>query len=592
MAAFRLFHPIAVAGLLVAGLVCTSGCLSTRVNWADPHFAGTQPQAWTTRHCSFNRIEARYTQALQLEERCNESCVDLFFEVAMATRHHDGPACDTCRRRRLHKSALIRLVVAGQRFCRLDPRNGLLIRREGHEQTIPITHEGFVWGTDRFEELVPVGNYDTNGIRNLYRRRGVGIPLVVASRAPLGEPFLVDQAVFPATLQMYVGPEAEDDGCISHPLDREIRLELYDPLRKDCTIATEKPEKISKDLSAALAYRLRNDSQNILEDFVRSGSARGEGRLRALEPYQPGKVPVVLIHGLLSSPFTWVEMVNELQNHPGFLDDFQIWAFEYPTGQPFLDSAAGLRRQLRASRQLFDPDGKDPILAETVLIGHSMGGLLAKLQVTKSGDDLWRSVARIPIEQVVVSEEIRQRAIESFYFEPSPSVSRVIFMATPHRGSAFARSCIGRLGSSLVSESETRKREHAQLIRDNPGVFRPELEERIPTSIDLLEPNSLLLKAISRVPASSRVRMHSVIGSRCCTLLEGRSDGVVPVSSAKESRAITERIVKATHTQVNKHPDAIREVIAILNLHLKESCQACTESSSETDALLNESLSL
>lgn len=283
-------------------------------------------------------------------------------------------------------------------------------------------------------------------------------------------------------------------------------------------------------------------------------------------------------------------MVNELQAHPGFLDDFQIWAFEYPTGQPFLDSAAGLRRQLRASRQLFDPGGKDQRLAETVLIGHSMGGLLAKLQVTKSGDDLWRSVAGIPIEQVVVSEEIRERAIESFYFETSPGVSHVIFMAIPHGGSAFARRCIGRLGSSLASESETRKREHAQLIRDNPGVFRSELEDRIPTMFDLFEPNSLLLKASVRVTSSSRVRMHSVISSRCWTLLEGCSDGVVPVSSAKECRAITERMVKAIHTQVNKHPDEIREVIAILNLNLQGSCQSFSESSNKTDALLNESL--
>ncbi|MEE2936906.1 MAG: hypothetical protein VYA84_13045 [Planctomycetota bacterium] len=92
---------------------------------------------------------------------------------------------------------------------------------------IPIKHKGFVWGTGRFEELVPVGNYDSNGIRNLHRRQGVGIPLVVASRAPLGKPFLVDQAVFLATLQIHVAPEAEDAGCgITHPLNREIRLEL------------------------------------------------------------------------------------------------------------------------------------------------------------------------------------------------------------------------------------------------------------------------------------------------------------------------------------------------------------------------------
>ncbi len=48
-------------------------------------------------------------------------------------------------------------------------------------------------------------------------------------------------------------------------------------------------------------------------------------------------------------------MINELRAQPGFVDHFQIWVFESPTGQAFLSSAARLREQLATSRRVFDP---------------------------------------------------------------------------------------------------------------------------------------------------------------------------------------------------------------------------------------------
>ena len=130
---------------------------------------------------------------------------------------------------------------------------------------------------------------------------------------------------------------------------------------------------------------------------------------------------------------------------------------------------------------------------------------------------------------------------------------------------------IGKLGSALVNEPQERIQGHEQIIRSNPGVFRKEVGRRIPTSIDLLEPNSHLLTAISKLPVSGRVRMHSVIGNSCWSPLAGANDGVVPVSSAKESRAVSELYVKAPHARVHKHPDSIQELLHILQQHLDES---------------------
>ena len=264
-------------------------------------------------------------------------------------------------------------------------------------------------------------------------------------------------------------------------------------------------------------------------------------------------------------------MVNELRAQPGFVDHFQIWLFEYPTGRAFLSSAASLREQLLLARGTFDPLDQDPQLSNMVLVGHSMGGLVAKLQVTASGDQLWRSVANRPLDEVVTTDEYRRELAEAFYFQPSPCVSRVVFIATPHRGSADANRLIGRIGSSLVSVSDDREQDYENLIRCNPGVFSDEVSRRVPTSIDLLEPNSQLLRAIAGLPVSCRVRMHSVIGNHCRTLFHGRSDGVVPVSSAREGRAISERFVDAIHSKTKSHPETIQELLSILGRHREES---------------------
>ena len=213
------------------------------------------------------------------------------------------------------------------------------------------------------------------------------------------------------------------------------------------------------------------------------------------EPYQPGKIPIVLVHGLASSPLTWSHLINDLHAQPAIMCRYQIWVFRYDTGDPFLTSASELRRQLVALRQAYDPCRNDPSMSRIVMIGHSLGGLVSKLQVTYSGDRLWQSASKQPFDTIRTDPDTRARLANSFFFAPSPDVSRVIYIATPHRGSVYARRCVGQISSALVKEPPDWKARHAQLIRDNPGAFYEELTRGIPNSIDLLEPSSRILQA-------------------------------------------------------------------------------------------------
>ena len=251
-----------------------------------------------------------------------------------------------------------------------------------------------------------------------------------------------------------------------------------------------------------------------------------------LEPYQRGKIPVIFVHGLASDRFTWIQMINELRSVPWVNERCQIWTFQYATGQPFLASGAEMRQQLRDIAGTFDPQGTDRALRSTMLVGHSMGGLVSKLQVTYSGNILWEQIASKPFSEVNMQPQDRERIDRMFFFEPLPGVSRVVFIGTPHQGSFWAQNVWGRLGSSLVKMPTDRVQVVDTLVRNNPDVFAKLLRKGIPTSIDLLKPDSPLLIGMQQTPVNPSVKLHSIIGTGSPFSDGTPADGVVPVSSA------------------------------------------------------------
>jgi triacylglycerol esterase/lipase EstA (alpha/beta hydrolase family) len=157
--------------------------------------------------------------------------------------------------------------------------------------------------------------------------------------------------------------------------------------------------------------------------------------LYLLRPYQPGRVPLVLIHGLASDAFTWDQVVATLESDPMIASRYQIWLYQYPTGLSYLRTAADLRRELMSTREILDPQKLDPAIDQTVLVGHSMGGLLAKLQVSYSDDKLWRAISDVPLNDALNTGPIPDETVSAFLFQPVPHVKRVVYMATPHQGS-------------------------------------------------------------------------------------------------------------------------------------------------------------
>ncbi len=509
-----------------------------------------------------------YAEAVQMEQVGDTTCVDLYYQAATLAwpeieRQIVNRGKPYGRVGQVYQNSLRRLIVSGQRFCRLDPSRGLDIHTADGVLAIPIRYHGFPWKPSAFEKLVLWSHSADKHLNNWYRWSGLGVATVVSHDRHFSEPFQRKQHVFAASVVL----RPIGDGIVSAG---QFVLEFVDPLRVTSLSVGGTEVEIVRDLTAPLSYILARKDKNVVKQFLNPGTVSESGGLLMLEPYQPGKIPVIFVHGLLSDPYTWANVANELRARPELFQRYQIWGFEYATGEPFLKSAALFREQLLEIQFQFDPTGTDEALSKMVLVGHSMGGLISKLQITHSGDYLWNSVSCRPLDQITTSPATRNRLSHLFHFEPSPSVKRVVFIGTPHRGSPWARRPAGRFGAKLIEQPSTMKEIHQQLQSDNPGVFSREFRRRIPASIDLLRPDSNLLLSMNCLPHDESVPMHSIIGSGYRMIGARDSDRAVPVWSARIPRVVSEKFVHAKHTKLHGDPVVIDEVFCILRQHLLE----------------------
>ena len=292
-----------------------------------------------------------------------------------------------------------------------------------------------------------------------------------------------------------------------------------------------------------------------------------------LRPYEPDKIPIVMVHGLASSPLAWIPMLNELLRDPKIHDKYQFLLYVYPTGVPVPLAAAGLRDALRDAQKLFDQPGTTPAreFQEMVVIGHSMGGLLSHFMVVDSGSKLWELSTDKSFDEIVGPPEVLSELKRFSFFEPLPFVKRVVFLATPHRGSEFSRRLVGHVISRQISEPDDIHKLLTQLVKDNPDAFNARKFRHMPTSIETLDPKSDVLSALLSMKPRDGVIFHSIIGSLTPDGVRKTSDGVVPYASAHlESLNLrSEKVVRSDHG-VQKDPAAILEVRRILLEHLGE----------------------
>jgi pimeloyl-ACP methyl ester carboxylesterase len=356
-------------------------------------------------------------------------------------------------------------------------------------------------------------------------------------------------------------------------------LELYDPLTSHDIVVADRRIPLETDLSTPLAYML-NDPALAQIDSSTSGLLRPDKTqtltgLYMLEPYQPEKIPVLFVHGLWSSPVTWMEMFNDLHGAAELRNHYQFWFYLYPTGQPFWLSANRLRDDLAALRAQLDPERRYFAMDQMVLVGHSMGGLVSRMQTIDSGNDFWNIVSDKPFHLVKAEPQVRDDLAKLFFFRPNESIRRVISIGTPFRGSSFASETTRWLGNKFITLPSMFVERRQQFREENADLFRPDTRLfEISTSLDSLATDSPILPALLHARTAPWMRYNNIVGEAPPNVFLGRAagegDGVVAASSAHLDHAESQITVPADHVNVHRHPLAVLEVRRILLGHLDE----------------------
>lgn len=563
---------IALAILLM--VLVGAGCASVAISKQ----AAVPPDAPKALH-TLAKARSLHDQARNRERQHDARCVDDYYEGAVlaAAAVFDGPAggldpATPLGREAisLYNASLADCLRAAPEFGRLDPRRRLQVHAPGSEQTIDVAieHQGFLWTPDDFDLLVDANAVDrSGGLRRRHGHAGVGAPQIAVRLQDNSQQdqWLLARHPFPTTAVLDPDFDAWLDRATRPPQDR---LRLVDPMHADQTMIAGQnvPLAVDHDAPINLLGEIADGASYRFVALLRPEKTLNIAGLYMLQPYEPGKIPVVLIHGLASSPLTWNDLIGDLRGDPAFRSRYQLWLFTYPTGAGFLRNAALLRDHLTRLQDQLDPDGRHPETRQAILIGHSMGGLIAKLQVTSSGDQIWDTYATRPSTTMIATPEIQAEVQRLFYFDPHPGVRRVIYVAVPHYGSNLANELPGRLSSALIRPLSTSKGMIREIERNNPDLIRPAFRE-VPTGVDLLERDHPLLLTMARLPVSPAVTTHSIIGTGTRSLGTPKGDSVVPIESARISGTESEVLVPENHGGVHHNEQTTHEIRRILDEH-------------------------
>jgi pimeloyl-ACP methyl ester carboxylesterase len=344
---------------------------------------------------------------------------------------------------------------------------------------------------------------------------------------------------------------------------RDVTLTLYDPSEKPKTRVAGAERQLAADFTAPLAYYPhQSEFWNGLMGAIRVQNYMGTTGLYMLQPYDPDRIPVIFVHGLISTARMWRNVINELESDPLMRGRYQCWVFAYPTGNPPAYSALRFREELDKLHHLH-PDAKP-----YVLVGHSMGGLLSHMLTTTVTRESWEVLGKDKAHKFFAAVKKGSLVEQAATFNANHDVGRVVFICTPHRGSEMALGKLAAFAQRLIFlPVELTSTITSSLVSGDAFAVLTGSNKSMPTSVTGLAPTNPMYKVLDTRPIE--VPYHSIIGDRGKGDTPNSSDGVVKYWSSHLAGAQSERIVPGPHGACEM-PETIAEVDRILRLHLKQ----------------------
>jgi pimeloyl-ACP methyl ester carboxylesterase len=403
-------------------------------------------------------------------------------------------------------------------------------------------------------DFTPSDQFDVHGTYVTERtvKPGLGAPLVAVGRelrADATQEFALDRVFYGVT-------------AIARFEGRRVVISFEDPLAEETTSFEGHSYPLAADFTVPVAVMLARENPKKLEiaRVLNPEKYAKTAHIVRLQPYDPNKTVVLVVHGLMDSPATWTPLIIKLRSYAEIRKNYQFWFYSYPSGYPYPYSAAIMREQLDAIEKRF------PLRKPMVIIGHSMGSMIGRLMITDSGGRIWENYFGKPPEKVSIPAPYKRMLEEAFIFRHRPEVGRVIFISGPHRGSNLASNWIGRIASSLIHAPRTLLKlgnDVRGIVTVNAGTLRL---NHIPNSVDTLSPTNQFVKLVNTIPLTPGIPFHSIMGDRGRGDTPNSSDGVVPYWSSHLDGAQSELIVPSGHS-AHQNPKAIAEVRRILLLN-------------------------
>jgi len=455
------------------------------------------------------------------------------------------------------------VCVLGMLGCSAPSEHEKLLREVAQSAS---GHQGaaVVWrgrpGVDLadYDRLIPASDVRRRGFARWVGRSGEGAPAVLYRGASEGQAFVSRLGTAMPVTAVRVG-----DGRGGH------RLELFDTLDENVVRIGGRRVVLGVDYTAPLAYLRSQNRQPFLglRGLLSGEHFFEETGLYRMQAVDTDKVPVVFVHGLKSSPGVWRQLVNEARADSALRGGYQFWFFSYPSGMPIAYSAMRLRESLQQMQATYNPRGENPAMKRCLIVGHSMGALIAEMQLKDSGE-AFLPAGMPSLAGLELSAEHEVLVRKTVFFERQHYISRAVFIAAPHHGSDAAGGRGGRLLSSLVRLPKTVTDGLMSLVvsppqdRERPGTLA--------NSIDNMRTGSPFILALRSVPIPADLPFHSVIADHFKHDPEELSnDGFVKYESAHLPGVRSEAFVRSSHGAYDDE-ETITEVLRVMRLHLLE----------------------
>ena len=450
------------------------------------------------------------------------------------------------------------------------------------------------------QEIIPAASLRFNGLRSVYRRDGFGAELV----AVYPQSTLADNTLMLKKLLKTQVPKSVVYSEMSSPEitvlfkfsgdkledilgTHQLQLAVYDPYMQSKIDIRGQQIPLAANFTAG--YGLWLARSGFATQSLRTVLGLSEGisapHVYLMQPYDPQRRIIVMLHGLASSPEAWVNVTNEVLGDAALRQHYQVWQVYYPTNAPLAYNLSTIRDALTQTLKHFDPTGTAPASNHMILIGHSMGGVLSRLLVSTSQDQIWNALfAKTKLTDDRLAK-VRTRLDPMLRFNPMPNVSRVIFIAAPHRGTPIANNPIGRwIGNTIKLPISllTRFEDVTKILTEGNINLSSGKDRLIPNSIDNLKDTDPFIRVAATLPISPKVTYHSIIAKRkASTPLLDSDDGVVPYRSAHLDGASSEKIIISSHS-VQGTPESILEIRRILHEDLGDSDSASFNKATQT----------